>query len=140
MYVPSYQIHNVLRVYSRQLTRTSAQGVPNLEDESRTAGNLGIAGSGKRAAVLQRISSDIVKKMTKAGTDKEPDSLSEFPASPAISSELAGGSDAEDRQHVFAYNIIEKDLCKQGQKISETSSRQLMDRLNVLAEKRTPPT
>lgn len=140
MHIPSYQIHNVLKVYSRQLTRARDQGSFGLASESKNSKNsidpLGIDYSGKRAAILRRISADIVKKMTMVDSGKDQDTLLESSTPRAIQPEPAGETHAEDGQHVFVYNIIGKDLQKQGQKILETSSRRLMDCLNRLAERR----
>jgi hypothetical protein len=131
MFIPSYQIRNVLKVYSRKLIRQEDTDLGEPPGEMNISVNLG---RGKRAAILRRISAEIVKRMTEAGAQEEPGPVSEMQAASFHSAESGGETD--ELRHVFIYNTIGRDLCKLEQKVSEPSPLQLMDRLNHLAEKR----
>ena len=70
MFVPNYQMHNVLNVYSKQLGQrmaTTKKKVPRKLQVKRTK----LAPEGKRQATIEKVSKDIIKKISRYGTLKE---------------------------------------------------------------------
>lgn len=67
MYVPSYQIHNVLKVFTRQLSQPmdgrggSAGGAKSL------VAKINISDEGKRQAVIDKVAADIVERIARFG-------------------------------------------------------------------------
>jgi hypothetical protein len=68
MHIPSYQIQNVLKVYSKQLSqqkflaknKTLAQNTPS-------ADNVTISSKGKRQAIIDKVATNIIDKITMEG-------------------------------------------------------------------------
>ena len=75
MHVPSYQINNVLKVYSKQVGQSKAlnrQKDLGL-DNAPTGDKITLSAEGKRKAVIDKVASDIINRLTTTGTssDKE---------------------------------------------------------------------
>lgn len=68
MQIPSYQIQNVLKVYSKQLSqgRMLARN-KGVADNVNTGDNVKISAEGKRAAIVEKVAAGIVDKITTAG-------------------------------------------------------------------------
>jgi hypothetical protein len=68
MHIPSYQIQNVLKVYSKQLSqqkflaknKTLAQNTPS-------ADTVTISSEGKRQAIIDKVATNIIDKITMEG-------------------------------------------------------------------------
>ena len=68
MQIPAYQIHNVLKAYSRQVSQNK------LSAKNKSAGSvntsvdkISISAEGKKQGVIDKVASDIVKKITSQG-------------------------------------------------------------------------
>ena len=68
MFVPSYQMHNVLNVYSRQLRQNIASSNNKKTPGRPPADQVNLTTGGKREATIEKVSKDIVNKITKFGT------------------------------------------------------------------------
>jgi hypothetical protein len=64
MYVPSYQMHNVLNVYSKQLKQHVSSGNHNRIKRTLTNREQ-LTPEGKRQATIDKVSSDILNKITR---------------------------------------------------------------------------
>ncbi len=72
MYIHSYQMHNVLNVYRKQLSQGTAQGLSGDADKSRTAKDrINISNDRQRQSLFEKISSEIVERITRFGPDTE---------------------------------------------------------------------
>ena len=65
MFVPSYQMHNVLNVYSRQLRQNIASNNNKKTTGRQPADQASLTTGGKREATIEKVSKDIVNKITK---------------------------------------------------------------------------
>lgn len=75
MYIHGYQIHNVLNVYRKQLSNgTSVNGSKG----STTAGakdRISVSEDGQRQSIMDKISSEIVARITQAGPENEVEAI-----------------------------------------------------------------
>ena len=68
MFVPSYQIHNVLNVYSKQLRHSMTSGNKKALSEKLPADKVSLTPEAKRKATIEKVSKDILDKITRLGT------------------------------------------------------------------------
>lgn len=72
MQIPAYQIHNVLKAYSRQVSQgkfsAKHRGAGSV---NTTVDKISISAEGKKQGVIDKVASDIVKKIT----SREPQSI-----------------------------------------------------------------
>lgn len=108
MHVPSYQINNVLKVYSKQvgqskaLNRQKDLGLDNVP----TGDKITLSAEGKRKAVIDKVASDIINRLTTTGASGDK----EVEAAAQIRREAAGGQDVQrKRDGRFVYNYIGED-------------------------------
>jgi hypothetical protein len=109
MHIHSYQIHNVLNVYRQQLSRGTARNVSGRPDSNKTdQDRVDISDHGQRQTLFEKISSEIVQRITQFGPDTEIEA--------AISGQLARAKgpvrdevDAAGGQGpAFSYTLIDK--------------------------------
>lgn len=104
MKIPAYQIHNVLKAFSRQL-------VQNGDSESKPNNDF-ISSGGKRQAVVDKITTNIVNKITKMDARAES-----FIQIGARSGKMALKR-IEFKKTGFIYNEIGEDNRKTTRKLS----------------------
>ena len=68
MYVPSHQMHNVLNVYSKQLRQNVASGRNDNMPERSLTDQVNLTPEGKRQATIEKVSKDILSKITRFGS------------------------------------------------------------------------
>ncbi len=68
MHIRPYQIHNVLKAYIRQLSRSR---ISNGNDDSRSIGRNTMFVRGKRRAVIDKVAADIINRITRVSLDNE---------------------------------------------------------------------
>ncbi|NNF99581.1 MAG: hypothetical protein HKM93_09405 [Desulfobacteraceae bacterium] len=136
MHIPSYQIHNVLNVYRRQLSKNKLLANQLSQGLKEPIDTIEISPQGKRKSVMEKVAADIVNKITNFG-DKS-DSV--------FKDELVGQiqrGQAENHPDVgqglpqgqFEYNIIDQHNRKITSSISTDDSRVLINRLDQLAKR-----
>ncbi len=62
MYIPTYQIHNVLKVYSTQICNSGVNAL---------AGEIKIIGKTRQQTITNKVVSNIVERLTKFGLEKK---------------------------------------------------------------------
>lgn len=68
MHIHSYQIHNVLNVYRRQLSRETTRNVSGDTDRNKAAlDRFNLSDIGQRQSLFEKISSEIVQRITQFG-------------------------------------------------------------------------
>jgi hypothetical protein len=124
MHIQSYQIHNVLNVYRRQLSQvktdlTQPGGTRPTESDSAT-----ISSEGNNKSVMEKVTANVLKKITNVdpGTDLERTKT--------------GGNDlgASEKESEFVFNTIVENNQKETRSIAIDNSRVLMRRLDELAK------
>jgi hypothetical protein len=109
MYIPSYQIHNVLNVYRKQLTRGTVRTNSGGPDRSRSAQDrIEITAHGQRQSLFDKISSEIVQRITQF--DPSTVSKTEFSGQSTETRWPArGAAESTDEQDpAFTYTLIDR--------------------------------
>jgi hypothetical protein len=108
MHIHSYQIHNVLNVYRRQLSRGTTRNVSGDPDRNKaTLDRIDISDHGQRQTLFEKISSEIVQRITPFGPDADMEA--------ALSGHLANTSGRvqekavapDGKNPVFSYTLID---------------------------------
>jgi hypothetical protein len=63
MFVSSYQIHNVLNVYSKQLSQDKSARKEKTETKKSLSDQINLSTEGKRRATIERVAEDILNKI-----------------------------------------------------------------------------
>lgn len=72
MQIPSYQIQNVLKVYSRQFSQGKLLGKNKFSDANKvSADSVSISSEGKRQAIIDKVASNIVDKIITEGPNEK---------------------------------------------------------------------
>ena len=132
MQIPSYQMHNVLKVYSRQLSENKHQH--QTRSASRRAGEgdrITISSEGKRKAVIDKVAADVVERITRYGPREDVDHevLKRLRNEAGPEAET---SEADTGQ--FLFNVIGIDDRKQTSSLPLEASDFLTQRLEELAK------
>lgn len=88
MYIHSYQIHNVLNAYRKQLSQNPSAGGPRQPAETKTDDRINISPEAQKPKIVDDISSQIIDRITKFSPQSEfdqvlVDRLSQFHDAPA---------------------------------------------------------
>jgi hypothetical protein len=131
MYVPSYQMHNVLNVYSKQLSRNKMVGNEKIRFKKPLNDQIQLSPEGKRQATLEKVAEEILDKITRLGVQKEAaaKSLEQTRQEPE--------SDIEsDKQKLseFVFHVIDAVNIKKTHSLSVEDTTVLMSRLEELVK------
>jgi len=108
MHVPSYQINNVLKVYSKQVSQSKALnhqkdlGLDNAPAHDKIT----LSAEGKRKAVIDKVASDIINRLTSTDTSGNK----EVEVAAQIKKEKGSEPETERKKNGrFVYNYIGED-------------------------------
>lgn len=133
MQIPSYQIQNVLKVYSKQLSqgkmlsRNSKFGVAN----KVSADSVTISSEGKRQAIIDKVAANIVDKIITEGPKEE----NEAQITDQIERELGKKINFSKDKNQFTYTTIDDDNNKTTKTLSVEDSQFIVKRMTELARK-----
>jgi hypothetical protein len=71
MFVSSYQIHNVLSVYSKQLSQDRGVQKQKAGNNKPLSDQIHISTEGKRRATIEKVAKDIISKISDYGSNNE---------------------------------------------------------------------
>ena len=131
MQIPSYQIQNVLKVYSKQLSqgRMLARN-KSAANPANTADNVKISAEGKRAAIVEKVAAGIVEKITTTG----PKAEMEQGITEQIEKEMGKKIDFKKKQgDTFSFTSIDENNEKNIQTLSVEDSNFVIKRMTQLA-------
>ena len=131
MYIPSYQIHNVLKVYSKQVSQSRIiERQKNLGD-NQPADRINISAEGKRKVIIEKVASDIVDRITRFGPQDNIDHtiISQLQDEFGQEIEFNKTNDTE-----FVYNTIDNNNNKQTNTLPVNDSSFLVERLQQIAK------
>lgn len=129
MYIQSYQIHNVLNVYRRQLSQTRSDQVGQSDPTRSAPDSVAISTEGKSQSIMEKVADNVIKKITTL----TPGSDFERELSAQVKSRNGRfGFTAKDQSFVF--NTIGGNNQKETRSIAVDDSQGLMNRLNELAQ------
>jgi len=131
MFVPSYQMHNVLNVYSKQLRDSMTSGNRKNLSEKLPADQVSLTLEGKRQTTLEKVSKDILEKITRFGTQNGVDQQPTERATERVEKEI-GVDDTEES--TFVFNVIDNINQKRRNTLSVEDSSFLIKRLEQLSK------
>jgi hypothetical protein len=129
MLIQSYQIHNVLNVYRRQLSQAKPNPMGNSGSQNTGSDTVQISVEGKSQSIMEQVADNVLKKITNV----EPgfDFGQEMTERVRSEADYAAAVEKENR---FVFNTIEGDNQKETRSIAVDDSQVLMNRLNELAK------
>ncbi len=130
MQIPSYQIKNVLKVYSRQLSQgkmlsRSKMGGANMP----SADNVTISSEGKRQAIIDKVAANIVNKIIMEG----PREKGEEEITGQIEKELGKKIQFDKTVNQFTYTAVDGNNNKETRTLSVEDSEFMLQRMTELA-------
>ena len=131
MFIPSYQMHNVLNVYSKQLRHNIASGNKNNLSEKLPADQVSLTPEAKRQATIEKVSKDILEKITRFGTRNGTDQEPTERAKEGV--EKATAAD-DTKETTFVFNVIDTINQKRRNTLSVEDSSFIIKRLEQLSK------
>ena len=132
MFVPSYQMHNVLNVYSKKLRQNMVSEGNNKMPEKPQSDRINISPEGKRQATIEKVSKDIVDKISRYGTLTEThQQITEYTNINSDNGDLP----YKTENKTFVFNAIDSINQKSKTTLSVDDSSFLIQRLEQLAKK-----
>ena len=129
MYIQSYQIHNVLNVYRRQLSQVNSDPVRQPRHIDSGSDSVRISTEGKSQSIMEKVADNVIKKITTL----EPGSG----FARELSAQMAANEDhlrLNTKNQNFVFNTIGGDNQKTTRSIAVGDSQGLMNQLNELAQ------
>ena len=131
MFVPSYQMHNVLNVYSRQLRHNMASANKKSLSEKLPADQVSLTPEGKRQATIERVSKDILEKISRLGSRNGVDQQPAERAKDGVEKETTAD---DGKETTFEFNVIDTINEKRRNTLSVEDSSFLIKRLEQLSK------
>lgn len=129
MYIQSYQIHNVLNVYRRQLSQGKSVppqhgGTPKASSESVT-----ISDEGKNQSIIDKVADNVLKKITNVapGANFGQELIKQV-------QNTEKDLHPSRKEQSFIFNTIVENNQKETRSIAVDNSQGLMNRLDELAK------
>jgi len=129
MQIPSYQIQNVLKVYSKQLSQGKMLSKKFSTDNKVSADSVNISSEGKRQAIIEKVAANIVDKIVTEGPKEKNEEL----ITDQIEKELGKKIDFTRGKTQFTYTTIDDNDNKTTQTLSVEDSQFVVKRMTELA-------
>ena len=129
MYVPSYQIHNVLKVYGKQVSQSRIIDRQKSTGTQQSVDKISISAEGKRKMVIDKVAAGIVDRITQFGPQDQIDHeiVSHLEGEVGHSIDFNTGND-------FVFNVIDDENNKKMETLSMEGSNFLTERLEQIAK------
>ena len=104
MFVSSYQIHNVLNTYSKQLSQDRSTQKQVTGSKRHLSDQIHLSTEGKRRATIEKVAKDILAKISDYGANGQVEDDEQMPS---------GGSDQKaiesdnKKETAFVFNVID---------------------------------
>jgi hypothetical protein len=131
MNVPSYQMHNVLNVYSKQLKQTVSSRRDDNTAERKLIDQVNLSAGSKRQATIEKVSRDILNKITRFGSAAETSRATVEDAGMSKQNESPANEEHETK---FVFNAIDSINQKTRNMLSVEDSGFLIRKLEQLAK------
>ncbi len=129
MYIQSYQIHNVLNVYRRQLSQGKSEHSQNTKIPENKSDAVTISAEGRNQSIMEKVTANVLKKITNILPDKDFDQR------------MIGQAQQEKsemvrvrKENTFTFNTIDKNNLKETRSIAVDDFKGLMNQLDELAK------
>jgi hypothetical protein len=130
MQIPSYQIHNVLKVYSKQLSQSRIIERQKALGKKADSDKINISAEAKRQAIINRVAADIVDRITNSGPQDEV----EQEIVSKLENEIGKSVQFASQSTGFVFNEINGDNEKTTNTLQMNDSSFLIKRLEELAK------
>lgn len=130
MHIPSYQIQNVLKVYSRQLSQGKILSTNKFSDGGKlSADNVSISSEGKRQAIIEKVASNIVDRIISEGPKEKNEEI----IASQIEKEFGKKISFSKEKNQFTYTMVDNNNNKVIQTLSVEDSKFIVNRMTELA-------
>ncbi len=130
MQIPSYQIQNVLKVYSRQLSQGKLLSRSKFGAATKvSADSVNISSEGKRQAIIDKVATNIVDRIITEGPKEKNDEQ----ITDQIEKELGKKIDFTKGKNQFTYTTVDENNTKVARTLSVEDSRFVVKRMTELA-------
>ncbi|MCM2285509.1 MAG: hypothetical protein NDI81_12060 [Desulfobacula sp.] len=130
MQIPSYQIQNVLKVYSRQLSQGKIMARNKFGDaNTNSADSVTLSSEGKRQAIIDKVAANIVDRIITEG----PKEKTEEKITSQIEQELGKKINFTKDRNQFTYTVIDENNQKSTRTLSVEDSKFIVKRMTELA-------
>jgi hypothetical protein len=130
MIVSSYQIRNVLNVYSKQLSRGRSAQKPKPGNNNQPSDQINLSTEGKRKATIEKVAQDILSKISHYGTTDE----NKTKARELLRDEAKSRIESDNtKETAFVFNVIDDLNNKTTTALSVKDTNFLINRLGKLA-------
>ena len=131
MYVPSYQMHNVLNVYSKQLRQNLVLWGTHKRSEQLPTDRVNLTPEGKRRATIEKVSKDILDKISRYGSlSANRHGLTDLAKADSINGTISD----KEKKTTFVFNAIDTINNKKTNTLSVEDSSFLIQRLEQSAK------
>lgn len=129
MHIQSYQIHNVLNAYRRQLSQGKSSHPQQVVPHATRSVAVTISTEGKNQSILDKVAETVIKKITSV------DPGSEFSQEMVrqVQNTIKEPPDTQ-KDNSFIFNTIVENNQKETRSIAVDNSQVLMNRLDELAK------
>jgi hypothetical protein len=131
MFVPSYQMHNVLSVYSKKLRHNITSGKDQNTFEKPPANRDKLTSAGKRRATIEKVSKEIFNKIIRFGSQADSLHRKSEQIKAKADKEIAS---AKTNKAGFVFNVIDTINKKTTNTVSVEDSSFLIQRLEQLSK------
>jgi hypothetical protein len=130
MNIPAYQIHNVLKVYTRQLSENRGLSRQNHFFQQPSTDRIKLSVEGKRRSIIEKVATGIVDRITHFGPQDDID----YEILDQLQNEIGKDIDFNmPRETQFIFNVIDRHNKKQTHTLSVEDTSYLIKRLEELA-------
>jgi hypothetical protein len=131
MHIPSHQIHNVLKVYSKQLSQTRMLERQKELDRKLPMDNVSISAEAKRQSIIDKVAADIVERITGSGPQDDVEKGIVDKLEDELGQSVTFNSRRQDK---FTFNVINSNNEKTTNTLEIENSMFLIKRLEQLAK------
>jgi len=130
MLVSSYQIHNVLNVYSKQLSQDRNAPKSEAGRQKQLSDQIQLSTEGKRRATIEKVANDILSKISDFSANGQI--KNDAQPLPAEKEEIASES-GNKKETAFVFNVIDDLNQKTTTALSVKDTQFLINRVEQLA-------
>ncbi|BBO80617.1 hypothetical protein DSCO28_11830 [Desulfosarcina ovata subsp. sediminis] len=130
MQIQSYQIHNVLNEYRRQLSRSNTSLTQHQGGKKVEPNGDEISDEGKKKSIMEKVAASVFKKITKVSPDSEFDPE----AQARVPQQSEQNWQKLQMEQAFTFNTIVGNNRKETHSIDVDNSQVLLNRLDELAK------
>ena len=131
MFVSSYQVHNVLNAYSKQLSQDRSVQKLNPGNKKQPLDQINLSTEGKFRATIERVAQDILSKISNYGSKGEIKTQEQDPSRKNAKNNFESDNKKET---AFVFNVINDLNKKTTTALSVKDTNFLIDRLEQLAK------